>query len=201
MNYTRDIKYHCLLFAGDQLTIKLARSAGSQCDNLQHAQGKLRGFVPVAQDCSALTCLICVRWTITFIGAMESIVWGVSSRQRNPSTTAASHRPYQCTNETKAEHECCIRFRTHCDTWSCYSIGHEALCNSIYTWTAQKLWSVESTPVPRNPQKTLSHCFIPRTGRHGRGGRKMDQKSFRRPKEAELWCQIMWRSMEISQTH
>ena len=57
-DYIRDIKYHCLLFAGDQLTVKRARSARSQHDNSQHAQGKLRGFVPVAQDWHAGQCLL-----------------------------------------------------------------------------------------------------------------------------------------------
>ena len=54
----RDIKYHRLLLAGDQLTVKRARSARSQRDNSQHAQGKLRGFVPVAQDWHAGQCLL-----------------------------------------------------------------------------------------------------------------------------------------------
>lgn len=54
----RDIKYHCLLFAGDQLTVKRARSARSQRENSQHAQGKLQGFVPVAQDWHTGQCLL-----------------------------------------------------------------------------------------------------------------------------------------------
>ena len=57
----RNVKYHSLLFAGDQLTVKRARSARSQRDNSQHAQGKLRGFVPVAQDWHAGQCLLDVR--------------------------------------------------------------------------------------------------------------------------------------------
>ena len=57
----RKVKYHSLLFAGDQLTVKRARSARSQRDNSQHAQGKLRGFVPVAQDWHAGQCLLDVR--------------------------------------------------------------------------------------------------------------------------------------------
>ena len=61
----RDIKYHHLLFAGDQLTVKRARSARSQRDNSQHAQGKLRGFVPVAQDWHAGQCLLEVQ-VVTF---------------------------------------------------------------------------------------------------------------------------------------
>ena len=40
----RDIKYHRLLFAGDQLTVKRAWSARSQHDNSQHAQGKTRAL-------------------------------------------------------------------------------------------------------------------------------------------------------------
>lgn len=54
----RDIKHHHLLLAGDQLTVKRARSARSQRENSQQAQGKLRGFVPVAQDWHAGQCLI-----------------------------------------------------------------------------------------------------------------------------------------------
>ena len=51
----RDIKYHRLLFAGDQLTVKWARSARCQRDNSQHAQG---GFVPVVQDWQAGQCFL-----------------------------------------------------------------------------------------------------------------------------------------------
>lgn len=54
----RDIKYHRLLFAGDKLTVKRARSAHSQRENSQHAQGKLQGFVPVAQDWHTGQCLL-----------------------------------------------------------------------------------------------------------------------------------------------
>ena len=54
----RDIKHHRLLLAGDQLTVKRARSARSQRENSQHAHGKLRGFVPVAQDWHAGQCLL-----------------------------------------------------------------------------------------------------------------------------------------------
>lgn len=53
-----DIKCHRILFAGDQLTVKRARSARAQRNNSEDARGRLEGFIPVAQDWHAGLCFM-----------------------------------------------------------------------------------------------------------------------------------------------
>ena len=56
-----NVNCHHILFAGDQLTAKRARSAKAQRSNSEDAKGKLKGFVPVAQDWHAGQCFLEVR--------------------------------------------------------------------------------------------------------------------------------------------
>lgn len=55
------VNCHHVLFAGDQLTAKRARSAQAQRANSEDAKGKLKGFVSVAQDWHAGQCFLDVR--------------------------------------------------------------------------------------------------------------------------------------------
>lgn len=49
---------HRVLFGGDQLTAKRARSAIAQRSNSEDGRGKLEGFIPVAQDWHAGMCFM-----------------------------------------------------------------------------------------------------------------------------------------------
>ena len=57
------VNCHRLLFGGDQLTVKRARSARALRTNSEDAKGRLEGFVPMTLDWHAGQCFLGVRTT------------------------------------------------------------------------------------------------------------------------------------------